>query len=71
MVVKRAWGYWWLRSPNNNNSNNARVVNNNGNVNNNNNVNNTNNGVRPDLSYYQMNESMDLQDDTLGKVLVF
>ena len=54
MVVKRAWGYWWLRSPNNNN-----------------NVNNTNNGVRPNLSYYQMNESMDLQDDTLGKVLVF
>jgi|BioPla2DNA2_1021312.scaffolds.fasta_scaffold80901_3 hypothetical protein len=42
-------GYWWLRSPNNNNSNNARNVNNNGNINNNNNVNNTNNGVVPDL----------------------
>ena len=70
MVVKRAWGNWWLHSPNNNNSNNARAVNNNGNVNNNN-VNNSNNGVRQDLSYYQMNESMDLQDDTLGKVLVF
>jgi hypothetical protein len=39
----------WLRSPNNNNANNARNVNNNGNVNNNNNVNNTNNGVVPDL----------------------
>ena len=42
-------GYWWLRSPNYNNSNNARNVNNNGNANNNNNVNNTNNGVVPDL----------------------
>jgi hypothetical protein len=42
---------WWLRSPNNNNSNNARNVNNDGNINNNNNVNNSNNGVRPDLPY--------------------
>ena len=42
--------WWWLRSPNYNNSNNAREVNNNGNANNNNNnVNNTNNGVVPDL----------------------
>ena len=39
---------WWLRSPNNNNSNNARNVNNDGD-NNNYNVNNTNNGVVPDL----------------------
>ena len=39
--------FFWLRSPNNNNDNNARYVNNNGNVNNNN-VNNSN-GVRPDL----------------------
>ena len=29
-------GYWWLRSPNANNTNNAGLVNNNGNVNNNN-----------------------------------
>lgn len=39
---------WWLRSPNSNNSNNARYVNDNGNVGNDN-VNNSNNGVRPDL----------------------
>ena len=42
---------WWLRSPNNANSNgnaNAWYVNDNGNVNNNN-VNNTNPGVRPDI----------------------
>lgn len=38
----------WLRSPNNNNSNNAWNVNNDGSLNNNN-VNNTNNGVVPDL----------------------
>ena len=42
-------GFWWLRSPNYNNNNNARNANNNGNANNNNNVNNTNNGVVPDL----------------------
>ena len=42
-------GFWWLRSPNYNNDNNARNVNNDGNANNNNNVNNTNNGVVPDL----------------------
>ena len=42
-------GWWWLRSPNYNNSNNARDVNNNGNANNNNNVNNENGGVSPDL----------------------
>ncbi|MCK9171223.1 MAG: DUF6273 domain-containing protein [Treponema sp.] len=42
-------GWWWLRSLNYNNSNNARDVNNNGNANNNNNVNNTNGGVAPDL----------------------
>ena len=42
-------GVWWLRSPNNNNSNNAGVVNDNGNVNNN----NVNNGwaVRPASPY--------------------
>lgn len=38
----------WLRSPNNNNDNNARNVNNDGNINNNN-VNN-NVGVRPDFN---------------------
>jgi len=44
-------GVWWLRSPNNNNSNNAGVVNDNGNVNNN----NVNNGraVRPASPYRQ------------------
>lgn len=46
-LLRPCW--WWLRSPNNNNSNNARNINNDGNVNNNNNVNNTNNGVVPDL----------------------
>ena len=48
-------GWWWLRSPNYNNSNNARDVNNNGNANNNNNVNNTNGGVVPDLFLTQVN----------------
>ncbi|MBR5647091.1 MAG: hypothetical protein IKX23_10675 [Treponema sp.] len=47
-------GYWWLRSPNYNNSNNARNVNNNGNANNNNNVNNDNMGVVPDLSLHSL-----------------
>ncbi|MBQ7885059.1 MAG: hypothetical protein IJ318_03080 [Clostridia bacterium] len=40
-------GYWWLRSPNADNGNNAWYVNNNGNVNNNN-VNNSY-GARPDI----------------------
>lgn len=40
--------YWWLRSPNSNNDNNAWIVNNDGDINNNN-VNNDNNAVRPDL----------------------
>jgi len=39
----------WLRSPNNNNDNNAKNVNNDGNINNNN-VNNNNVGVRPDFN---------------------
>lgn len=39
---------WWLRSPNDNNSNNARYVGDDGNVSNNN-VDNSNYGVRPDL----------------------
>lgn len=47
--MNTAFGYWWLRSPGNN-DNNAADVNNNGYGNNNgNNVNNDNNAVRPDL----------------------
>jgi hypothetical protein len=48
-LQKRYGGWWWLRSPNYNNSNNARDINNDGNANNNNNVNNKNGGVVPDL----------------------
>ena len=48
-------GWWWLRSPNYNNSNNAREVNNDGNTGNNN-VNNTNNGVVPDLFLFRKEE---------------
>ena len=51
-------GWWWLRSPNYNNSNNARNVNNDGNANNNNNVNNTNGGVVPDLPLIQIKRKL-------------
>lgn len=50
-------GYWWLRSPDANNTNNAGAVNNNGNVNNNNvNNNNVNNdwAARPASPYRPM-----------------
>ena len=52
-------GYWWLRSPNYNNSNNACNINNDGNNNNNNNnVNNNNVGVVPDLFLHSHNKSV-------------
>lgn len=43
--------WWWLRSPNPNNGNEARLGNNDGGNVNNNNVNNENNAVRPDLPH--------------------